>query len=174
MSTKPSTRPASMRKRPRPRTIYDTRAWRACRAFVLSRDGYRCQIGGPKCRGVATEADHIVPVRLGGAPYDLNNLRAACKSCNAGRFVTELVAQRSGLRFFDISANDFRGFADLFRVKRGRGTRHCINISGSRDNHGFFRYGLTKNLFNGILRSIFTGNVVYKNASRKMLVMGAR
>lgn len=58
-------------------------AWQQVRRIVLARDGYRCQIQGPRCTGRATEADHIVALALGGARLDPANLRAACKPCNA-------------------------------------------------------------------------------------------
>jgi len=69
-------------------------AWRKVRREVLARDGHMCQIGGSKCSRVATEVDHIVPWRQGGALYEMGNLRAACKQCNAGRVAR--VRQRSG------------------------------------------------------------------------------
>lgn len=59
--------------------------WRKIRLAVLERDGYRCRIQGPGCRGRATAVDHIVPWRAGGALFDLENLRAACVPCNSGR-----------------------------------------------------------------------------------------
>lgn len=71
--------------------------WRRVRQFVLERDGYRCQINGPKCTKVATEADHIVEVELGGSWFDPDNLRAACRPCNAGRsMATRMEAWRQG------------------------------------------------------------------------------
>lgn len=57
-------------------------AWKEARARALARAQNRCEIAGPGCRGVAVEVDHIVPVRLGGARYDLGNLRASCAHCN--------------------------------------------------------------------------------------------
>ena len=30
------------------------------------RDGWRCQVRGERCQGVASVVDHIVPVRAGG------------------------------------------------------------------------------------------------------------
>ena len=59
--------------------------WRRIRLEVLDRDGWLCRINGPKCTLQATEADHIIPLEFGGARYDKANLRAACKTCNAGR-----------------------------------------------------------------------------------------
>lgn len=48
-----------------------------------------CQIHTPKCKGVATTVDHIVPVATakqnGLTPMETNslmNLRAACTACN--------------------------------------------------------------------------------------------
>ena len=69
---------------PRSGSPYDS-SWQRVRKLVLQRDGYRCRINGPKCETVANEADHIVPIDAGGRRLDMNNLRAACKPCNAGR-----------------------------------------------------------------------------------------
>lgn len=65
--------------------VYRHKAWRQVRPVVLERDGYRCQIKDKRCTGRATEVDHIVPFADGGALYDPDNLRAACKACNVGR-----------------------------------------------------------------------------------------
>lgn len=66
------------------RDVYNAR-WRQVRLVVLQRDGWLCQIRGDKCKVAATEVDHIVSWRAGGALYDLDNLRAACEPCNRGR-----------------------------------------------------------------------------------------
>jgi 5-methylcytosine-specific restriction protein A len=60
-----------------------TTAWRKVRRYVLARDGYVCQIRGPRCAGVATTADHVVAVTFGGSDHP-SNLRAACAPCNYG------------------------------------------------------------------------------------------
>ena len=53
---------------------------RAC----LERDGYRCQLRLPGiCTTIATTADHIVDRAVAGDGLD--NLRAACASCNSSR-----------------------------------------------------------------------------------------
>ena len=57
-------------------------AWRSLRALILEQDGYACQIRGPKCKGMATEVDHIVSPLEGGSFWDPNNLRSSCKRCN--------------------------------------------------------------------------------------------
>jgi hypothetical protein len=59
--------------------------WRRVRLRVLERDGHLCQIKGPKCRGVANQVDHIVPVSKGGSWLDTQNLRASCSPCNLAR-----------------------------------------------------------------------------------------
>jgi len=59
--------------------------WRRLRPQIMERDGYMCQIRGPKCTTLATEVDHIIPWRAGGAMYDPDNLRAACSNCNKRR-----------------------------------------------------------------------------------------
>lgn len=64
---------------------YDSPQWRQVRQRVLERDGWKCRIHGPKCRGDANAVDHIVPWEAGGAWFEAGNLRAACVSCNTGR-----------------------------------------------------------------------------------------
>jgi hypothetical protein len=58
------------------------RRWRTVRRAVLVRDGYRCQIRGPGCKGVATVVDHVTPESVTGPVYDAARLRSACQSCN--------------------------------------------------------------------------------------------
>lgn len=65
--------------------FYDTPAWRRVRAAVLVRDGFVCQIRGPKCKVDATQVDHIIRPEDGGGWYDLENLRGACAWCNRSR-----------------------------------------------------------------------------------------
>jgi 5-methylcytosine-specific restriction enzyme A len=59
--------------------------WRKVRRVILDRDQYRCAIRMEGCTGTATQVDHIHPLAFGGAPYDPENLRASCASCNSGR-----------------------------------------------------------------------------------------
>lgn len=58
-----------------------TTAWKKVRRLVLERDGYRCQIRGPRCLTIATQADHIVLKSQGGTDHP-DNLRASCGPCN--------------------------------------------------------------------------------------------
>ena len=66
-------------------TPYQYAAWRRLRPVVMARDGWMCQIRGPRCGGRAWTVDHIVPWEDGGAWFDLSNLRAACGPCNFGK-----------------------------------------------------------------------------------------
>jgi 5-methylcytosine-specific restriction protein A len=65
-------------------TPYD-HTWQRVRLQILERDDYVCQVRGPKCKGKATQVDHIMSLVEGGARLDHANLRAACSACNAGR-----------------------------------------------------------------------------------------
>ena len=83
---------------PRERSpYYPPSRWDRVRKPVLARDDHTCQVR-LKCDGAhATEVDHIVPWRDGGAWYEWdpdwdgnpdaegNNLRASCKPCNIAR-----------------------------------------------------------------------------------------
>jgi 5-methylcytosine-specific restriction protein A len=60
-------------------------AWRRVRGRVLERDKGLCQIRGPGCLRAATEVDHVVDVRLGGALYDEANCRSVCGPCHRRR-----------------------------------------------------------------------------------------
>jgi len=64
---------------------YSSQAWRDVRAIVFDRDRGLCRIKGDGCTQRATEVDHIVSPKQGGAFYDPANLRASCKACNSSR-----------------------------------------------------------------------------------------
>jgi 5-methylcytosine-specific restriction endonuclease McrA len=62
---------------------YSTAAWQRVRKAVLRRDGYVCQVQGPRCLGHATTVHHIAPGSQ--APHLFwaeENLVAACSRCN--------------------------------------------------------------------------------------------
>jgi 5-methylcytosine-specific restriction endonuclease McrA len=59
---------------------YKARQYQVNRRLVLEAAGFRCEVRGPTCTTTATTADHIVPVSAGGSS-ELQNLRAACRSC---------------------------------------------------------------------------------------------
>ena len=83
--------------------VYDAPEWKAVRLAVLARDGHRCQIRGPKCKGAARHVDHVRSVSDGGAPFDPANLRAACSSCNIAKRNTEVAARARGVRAGDVA-----------------------------------------------------------------------
>lgn len=64
-------------------SLYRTAKWRNTRKAVLSASPL-C-----KCGAIATDADHIVPLAKGGAPYDLENLQALCRSCHGRKTYRE-------------------------------------------------------------------------------------
>lgn len=59
--------------------------WKKTRRFVLNRDGHHCQIRYVgTCIGLASEADHIIPVTQGGTDHP-SNLQAACRPCHLAK-----------------------------------------------------------------------------------------
>jgi len=67
------------------------------RAIIFGRDNYTCffchrsgeeGVTIPKYGPLALrlQLDHITPRALGGADYELSNIRTACRICNQGRF----------------------------------------------------------------------------------------
>ena len=74
--------PSRRRQEPTP---YNHPRWPRIRRIVLARDHRICQIQSAGCQREATDVDHIVPWRDGGAWFDLDNLRASCSHCNISR-----------------------------------------------------------------------------------------
>lgn len=64
--------------------VTSTSKWQQFRAFILDRDGHRCQIRYVGvCSGRATVVDKIQAAALRpGLALDERNARAACKACN--------------------------------------------------------------------------------------------
>jgi len=56
--------------------------WAAIRSAVFARDNYTCQYCGS--HGVRLEADHVIPVSLGGET-SMGNLKTACFPCNRSK-----------------------------------------------------------------------------------------
>lgn len=63
----------------------NSRRWERVRRACLDRDGWRCQ----HCGRYGNEADHIVPLEQGGAPYDLENTQTLCKTCHIAKTQSE-------------------------------------------------------------------------------------
>jgi 5-methylcytosine-specific restriction endonuclease McrA len=65
---------------------YSTAAWQRLRRAVLARDGYVCQVQGPRCTGIADTVDHVLPSSTHPHLFWAEeNLRASCRRCNFGR-----------------------------------------------------------------------------------------
>lgn len=68
------------------RRRYNSSRWKRLSKQVIIRDHRQCQIRGPGCLGLATQADHIIPSDLMGEDdplfWDPDNLQAACAPCN--------------------------------------------------------------------------------------------
>ena len=61
---------------------------------MIARDGGVCQLRYPgHCTGVATTADHVLPVVFDGT-NELHNLRASCTACNLYRGAGRWARQR--------------------------------------------------------------------------------
>ena len=64
--------------------------WKLIRLRVLARDGWQCTYCHKDLKGADATVDHITSRKVGGDIWDMENLTAACKSCNS----------RKGSRFF--------------------------------------------------------------------------
>jgi 5-methylcytosine-specific restriction endonuclease McrA len=74
----------------------NNREYKRFRKLILNRDGYRCQIRGPRCLGRATQVDHIVPVNRANL-CDPSNCRAACATCNASKAGADRAYRQRGV-----------------------------------------------------------------------------
>jgi 5-methylcytosine-specific restriction protein A len=60
------------------RAIYRDPRWAVAKAKALARDRHRCV----DCLQPTNQVDHVLPLREGGAPFDLQNLASRCPSCH--------------------------------------------------------------------------------------------
>ena len=58
-----------------------TRKYKSVRLQVLARDEWTCRY----CQQEATTVDHVIPIIKGGDPISMDNMVAACRSCNSAK-----------------------------------------------------------------------------------------
>ena len=77
------------------RTFYRTQQWRDIRKIKLQISPLceECKKNGKAVVGKIV--DHIIPIKMGGAPFDLDNLQTLCWSCHSRKSIIE------GSRFGD-------------------------------------------------------------------------
>jgi 5-methylcytosine-specific restriction endonuclease McrA len=63
------------------RNPYSSAEYKRNRKIVLEQSQYTCHY----CNGVATTADHIVPISSGIEDHSLSNLLPCCITCNSTR-----------------------------------------------------------------------------------------
>lgn len=59
--------------------IYHTKRWRNLRAKVIEQDGGVCQVCGTD---ESLIVHHVIPIKSGGAKWDIDNLVTMCRSCH--------------------------------------------------------------------------------------------
>lgn len=71
------------------RTFYKTQQWQKIRKIKLQQSPFceECKKNGTIVVGKIV--DHIIPIKQGGAPYDLNNLQTLCWSCHSRKSIQE-------------------------------------------------------------------------------------
>ena len=72
------------------RQVYSTRRWQKVRLEVLVRAGWLCE----SCRDagftqVAALVHHRLPIKAGGAAFDMQNLQALCRNCHESEHAVE-------------------------------------------------------------------------------------
>ena len=78
------------------------RRWQRIRALVMARDNWTCRY----CGAWAEEVDHVQRVEDGGG-NGLDNLVAACRTCNAAKELPERM-KLAALRFLRAEATETR------------------------------------------------------------------
>ena len=68
--------------RPEYKHIYNSKQWKRLRLYKL-RLTPLCEYCDPARPRPAAEVDHFTAIADGGAPFDLDNLRSACKRCHS-------------------------------------------------------------------------------------------
>ncbi len=90
---------------------------------VFKRDGFKCQYCGAHPPNVVLECDHIIPVSEGGSD-DMDNLVAACFSCNRGKsnISLTLVPRSLAEKADEISEREdqLRGYSEVMEGRRQR------------------------------------------------------
>ena len=71
------------------KTFYNTPRWRAVRKQKLTLSPFceECYKNGTIIK--ATMVDHILPIKQGGAPLDMDNLQSLCWSCHSRKSIEE-------------------------------------------------------------------------------------
>lgn len=70
--------------RPEYKHIYNSKQWRRLRLYKL-RLTPLCEYCPPGRERPAVEVDHFKAIAAGGEPFDLDNLRSACKRCHSSK-----------------------------------------------------------------------------------------
>ena len=60
-------------------------SWFFIRKDLLRRERYTCRICKTRRRKRYLDVDHIIPVQMGGALFDKDNLRTLCKECHKAK-----------------------------------------------------------------------------------------
>ncbi|MBN1386004.1 HNH endonuclease [Candidatus Woesearchaeota archaeon] len=59
--------------------------WFFVRLDVLRRDEFRCSICNKRYNKKLLDVDHIIPIQMGGKPFEKANLRTLCKRCHKAK-----------------------------------------------------------------------------------------
>jgi len=113
---------------------------------ALERDNFTCRYCGRKPPEVIIEADHLIPVHLGGKD-DLDNLITACRECNKGkadniigysklRYLREFDTNNQKLKFLNKNVEKFIISLNLYAEKIKKNKIESLSIFYEYlDNH---------------------------------------
>jgi 5-methylcytosine-specific restriction endonuclease McrA len=115
-------RQAGSRARTGEITMKRTPISQSIRWAVFARDGFRCRYCGRQAGdpGVTLHADHVISVADGGTNA-MDNLVAACQSCNGGksaRSLDEVPGSTEAIAFAEQRAASLRDQAEALKAQR--------------------------------------------------------
>ena len=69
--------------------FYNSSKWRKLRKAYVAENPLCVVCESRGFVSAVQEVDHIVPIRLGGSPFDWDNLQSLCKSCHSRKSAKE-------------------------------------------------------------------------------------
>ena len=93
--------------------------WADLRGKVFDRDNNTCSNCGLKCLASDLVADHIRPIALGGAQWEMDNIQTLCGACNrikTKKDAADIARQRRHDKFWGTTGQQSLNRANIIRA----------------------------------------------------------
>lgn len=71
------------------RRVYNSKHWKLARAEVMDKRPLCAECLKRGVETMGTDADHVVPLEQGGAPFAVSNIQALCRKCHQAKTAKE-------------------------------------------------------------------------------------